>query len=93
MATKTTNAVTPRNIPKRLGVWALVIAAVLMIPLATNAPWTGSDFVFGAVVLFILATVYELVTRNMSDYKHRAAVGAAVLLVIALIIGWAATGP
>ncbi|MBA3633450.1 MAG: hypothetical protein H0W58_11695 [Acidobacteria bacterium] len=82
-----------RNITKRLSVWAAIVAAVLMIPLLAKAPWSAGDFVFGAVVLFASATVYELATRNMSNKKHRIAVGVAVLAAIALVIVWAATGP
>ncbi|HYF97265.1 MAG TPA: hypothetical protein VD947_04495 [Patescibacteria group bacterium] len=82
-----------RNVPQRLSVWALVIAGVLMIPLVTNAPWTASDFIFSAVVLFILVTIYELATKNMSDVKHRAYVAFGVFFTIFLIMGWAASGP
>lgn len=93
MEAKDTNTTTQRNITKRLSLWAVVVAAILMIPLLANAPWTGGDFVFGTVVLFGLAIVYELATRNMSNIKYRAAVGAGVLFVIFLVIAWAATGP
>ena len=82
-----------RNIAKRLGVWAVVIAAVLMIPLLGNAPWTAFDFVFGGIVLSASALVYELATRNMGNKKHRIAVGVAVLAAIALVMVWAAAGP
>jgi hypothetical protein len=64
-----------------------------MIPLLAKAPWTALDFVFGAVVLSASAVVYELATRNMSNKKHRIAVGVAVLGAIALVIIWAAAGP
>lgn len=87
------NKMKQRNVIKRLGVWAVVVAAVLMIPLLTNAPWTGSDFVFAGIVLSACATVYELATKNMSDFKQRAAVAAAVLFFIFLVMGWAAAGP
>jgi hypothetical protein len=82
-----------RNIRKRLLVWAVVVAAILMIPLLANAPWTALDFIFGAVVLSASATVYELATRNMRHKKHRIAAGIAVLAAIGLVMVWAAAGP
>ena len=93
MAAKETSTFTQRNIAKRLSMWAVVVVAVLMIPFLTNAPWTGSDFVFAAIVLSVCATMYELVTRNMSNGKYRVIVGAGVLFFIFLVIGWAASGP
>jgi hypothetical protein len=70
--------------------WAVVVAAVLMIPLLAKAPWTGSDFVFAGVVLFGLAIAYELITKNMTNPKHRIAVGVGAFFVIVLIQAWAA---
>lgn len=77
---------------KRLAVWAVIVAVVLMMPYLAKWPWTPSDFVFGAVVLFGSATVYELATRNMSNKNHRIAIGIAVCLVLAVIWVGAATG-
>ncbi len=81
-----------RNITKRLSVWAVLVAAVLTIPLFFQWPWTPGDFVFGAVVLFGFATVYELVTRNMKDSKHRMIAGAIVFAILAFVWVGAATG-
>lgn len=81
-----------RNITKRLAVWALIVAAVLMIPLLASWPWTTGDFVFGAVVLFGFATMYELITRNMQDPKQRMITGAIVFAVLAFFWVGAATG-
>ncbi len=86
------NFITMQNITKRLSVWAVIVAAVLTIPLLAKAPWTGSDFVFGAVLLFGSATVYELATRTMSNKNQRIAVGVAVFMVLAIIWVAAATG-
>lgn len=83
---------TERNIAKRLSVWAILIAAVLMIPLVTSAPWTGSDYVFGAVVLFGFATMYESITRHMSNPKHRTIAGFVVAGVLCVVWVGAATG-
>ena len=82
-----------KNIVKRLGVWAGIVAAILMIPLLTNAPWTTGDFVFAGVVLFGAASAYEFATRNVADKHRRMAVAAAVLFVVMLIWAWAVGGP
>src|SRR5687767_11990643 len=75
-----------QHMTKRLSVWAIIVVAILMIPLLAKWPWTGGDFVFGAVVLFGSALTYELVARKMSNVTYRAAVGLAV--VTALLFVW-----
>lgn len=82
-----------KNIKKRLSIWAIVIAGILMIPFLTQAPWTKGDFIFAGAVLFTLATIYEVTTRNMKNVKSKLIVAAVLLGVIVLILGWAATGP
>lgn len=84
---------THKNMTKKLGIWALVVAGILMIPLLTQAPWSAGDFIFAGIVLFILATIYEFTTRNMTSLKQKLLVGIILLGVIILIVGWAATGP
>ncbi len=81
-----------RNTRKRLTVWAIIVGAILMIPLVTRAPWTTGDFIFGAVVLFGCATVYELTTRNMCNKNHRIAVGVIVATTLVCIWGLAVSG-
>lgn len=78
---------------KRLGIWALVVAAILAIPLVLRMPWTGSDFIFAGVVLFACAAVYEFLTRNMKTNASKIAIAIAILFFIFLVIGWAAMGP
>ena len=87
-----------QNITRRLIVWAIVVAAVLMIPLLGKWPWTGGDFVFGAVVLFGSALVYELVARKGGTTAYRAAVGIAcatglILVWINAAVGIIGDGP
>ena len=77
------------NIAKRLVFWAGLVAAVLMIPLLTNFPWTLSDFVFAGTVLFGAATGYELTVRNMSDRKQRMVVAAGTIAMVIFIWGLA----
>lgn len=81
-----------RNIKKRLSVWALIVAAVLLIPYFFMPLWTPGDFVFAAVVLFGSAFVYEMVTKNMANYNHRLTAGFIVAAVLAFIWVGAATG-
>jgi hypothetical protein len=80
------------NTVRRLGVWAVVVAALLMIPVVGKWPWTGSDSVFGAVVLFGSALVYELIARRGSTFVYRAAVGLAVATGLVLLWINAAVG-
>ena len=96
-----------RNTAKRLVVWAIIVAALLVIPfllmkfqIAVHDPgsgseqvnWTVGDFIFAGVLLFGSATVYELATRNMSSSSRRFIVGAAVFVVLAIIWIGGATG-
>ena len=78
-----------RNITKRLRVWAIVVAGILMIPLLAKAPWTGGDFIFAGSVLFGLATIYEFATKNMSNKRNRIFAAIGVLAVLVLIQAWA----
>lgn len=77
------------NVTKRLGVWAFVVALILLIPLVGQAPWTLMDFIFSGVVLFSLATSYEVVTQHMTKRTHRIATGIIVLFILMLIWAWA----
>jgi hypothetical protein len=77
------------TITKRMSVWALVVAAILLIPYLGNAPWTTMDYVFASVVLLSSASSYEIITERMKDKIHRIGVGIAVLAVVVLIWGWA----
>lgn len=81
-----------RNTPKRLCIWALIVAALLTIPLFFHWPWTWHDFVFGALMLFGSATVYEVTTRNMQNARHRLIVGGLIFIVLATIWVILATG-
>jgi hypothetical protein len=93
METKANSFAADSNMPKRLGVSAVIVALVLMIPFVTNAPWTGSDYLFAGIVLSLCALVYVFATKNMPSRRSKALVAAAILLFIFLVIGWAATGP
>ena len=81
-----------KNITKRLSLWAIFVAGLLMIPLVARAPWTISDFLFAAVILFGCATTYEVATRNMKNRNHRILVAAVVLAILIGIWGIAVSG-
>lgn len=74
----------PRN-RWRAAAW-VAAGLLLLLPLATGAPWTGSDFAVAAVLLFVPLSIYELVARRVSDPLYRA--GAGVALVTALLLFW-----
>ena len=75
-----------QNITRRLSVWAIVVAALLMIPLLGKWPWTGSDFVFAGILLFGTGLTYELVARKGGTIAYRAAVGVAC--ATGLLLAW-----
>lgn len=91
MKTKNESA-TSRNITKRLSIWAIIVAAVLMIPVVGRWPWDETDFIFGFVLLFGSASVYEFVTKKMIDKNQRMIVGTAIFIVLAILWVGAATG-
>ena len=78
-----------QTITKRLSVWAIIIALILLLPFVAmqftdEVVWTRSDFVIAGVLLFGSALVYELATRKMSNAKNRVAVG----IVVAAVLLW-----
>jgi hypothetical protein len=80
-----------QNLTKRLGIWAAIVACLLMVPLVamrftSEVNWTGSDFVFAAVVLFGTALAYEIVSRKSGHRAYRIAV--AIGVVTALLLVW-----
>lgn len=79
-----------QNLTKRLLMWAIAVAALLMVPLVamqftTEVQWTGFDFIFAAVLLFGTALAYELISRKFSNAAYRFAVALAVVMVLLLI--------
>ncbi len=77
------------NVSKRLSIWAVVVAGMLMIPFITGMPWTSFDYTFAGIIIFGLATIYELATRNMKKVNQKVIVAAIVLGVLVLIWAWA----
>ena len=63
-----------QNITRRLIVWAVVVALILLIPLVamqftSEVNWTLSDFVFAGVLLFGTGLTYELVARKAGGIR------------------------
>ena len=80
-----------QNITRRLIVWAVVVALILLIPLVamqftSEVNWTLSDFVFAGILLFGTGLTYELVARKAGGIAYRAAVGVA--LAAAFLLVW-----
>jgi hypothetical protein len=79
-----------QNITRRLIVWAVVVALILLIPLVamqftSEVNWTLSDFVFAGVLLFGTGLTYEL-ARKAGGIAYGAAVGVA--LAAAFLLVW-----
>jgi len=64
--------------------WA-VAALTLLFPLATGAPWTGSDYAFAGVLLFLPLGIYELVARKTGDLLYRTGAGMALVATVLLL--------
>ena len=85
-----------QNITKRLSVWAIVVAALLLIPLVLTLlgsgvngegfHWTLIDFVVMGGLLFGVGLAYELVARRSEKTVYRAAF--AVGIVTAFFLAW-----
>jgi hypothetical protein len=78
-----------RNITRRLVVWGIIVALLLLVPLVAmqfsdEVNWTRSDFVVAGVLLFGSALIYELATKNMTSTKNRLALG----IVVAAVLLW-----
>jgi len=74
----------------RMAIWA-VAAFLLLVPLVAmqftdEVNWTGSDFAFAAVLLFVPLGVYELAVRKTRNIAYRA--GVALALVTAFLLIW-----
>lgn len=78
-----------KKIIKRLRIWAIAVAGVLMVPLLANAPWTGSDFVFAGVGLFGSAALYEFLADKVSNRNGRIIVGIAMATLVLAMWAWA----
>ncbi|UCC99254.1 MAG: hypothetical protein JSW66_05075 [Phycisphaerales bacterium] len=84
-----------QNITRRLIVWAVVIALILLIPLVLTLlgsgvdgegwHWTLSDFVIMGASMFGVGLVYELIAKRSEKTVYRVAFGIG--LVGAFLLG------
>ncbi len=80
-----------QNISRRLVVWAVVVALILLIPLVAmqfteEVNWDLFDFAFMGTLLFGTGLANELVSRKAGHIAYRAAVGVA--LAAAFLLVW-----
>lgn len=85
-----------RGVRWRMLRWGL-IAAVLTTPvvamqLTDDVNWTAADFLFVAVLLVGAELIYKLATWKVGGSAYRLMVGAALLLVVAIVWADAAAG-
>ena len=69
----------------RIARWS-VPALLLAVPAVANFPWTASDYVVMAVMLFGSVGIYELVARTSRSMAYRG--GAAVAVLAAFLLVW-----
>ena len=85
MTTQTdTNGTRPR-LSRRLMGWSIPVL-LLLVPLATGAPWTPSDYVVAGVLFAIVGLGIELAVRLSNDIVYRLA--AAVAVVTGFLLVW-----
>ena len=63
-----------------------VPAALLTVPVLARFPWTASDYVVMAVLLFGSVGIYELIARTSRSMAYRG--GAAVAVLAAFLLVW-----
>lgn len=61
----------------RIAGWGIA-GLLLLVPLIGNFPWTGSDYVFAAVLMGGTGLLFELAVRKSGNMTYRAGVAAAL---------------
>lgn len=74
---------------QRLSGSLLLVAFILLIPVAAGFPWTSLDYIFAGVVLAGAVLLCELVLRKVTNQTYRIALIGGVLAVVLLIWAWA----
>lgn len=69
----------------RGALWAIA-ALALLVPLAAGWPWTTSDYVFAALLMFGSLALYELAARLTGNTAYRT--GAAIAIGAAFLLLW-----
>jgi len=80
-----------QNITKRLIVWAVVVALILLVPLVAmqfteEVDWDPFDFVLMGAVMFGIGLAYELIARRSEKTVYRVAFGVG--LAGAFLLFW-----
>ena len=86
MAKEATNSGGRGGMPWRMIGWGTA-AFLLLLPLITNAPWTGSDYIFAAVLFGSVGLAFEFIVRKSSSLSYRC--GAALAVIGAFLTVWA----
>jgi hypothetical protein len=73
-----------QSISRRLGVWAAVVALILLAPLLAGWPWDLSDFVVAGAMLFGVGLAYELIARRTEKTVYRVAFGIGLVTAFPL---------
>lgn len=73
-----------RGIPWRIVGWSVPLL-LLLLPLAANAPWTLTDFIFMGLLFVIVGLLLELAVRASGNIFYRAGAGVAVAASFLLI--------
>ena len=68
----------------RIARWGIA-AALLLVPLVAQFPWTGSDYVVMGILLFGSVGLYEAIARARESLVYRAAAGVAVATAFLLV--------
>ena len=73
-----------KNTATRLGIWAISIGLLLLIPLIAmqfteEVNWDITDFLIMGAVLFGIGLIYELVGRRSEKTSYRVAFGVGLL--------------
>ena len=84
---------TKNNLTKRLSIWAGIVAAILMIPLIGQFPWSKGDFIFAGVVLFGSAVGYEVAANRLTNKMYRMTAAVVAIGVVMFIWFLAVSGP
>jgi hypothetical protein len=69
----------------RSALWAIA-ALLLFIPFVAGWPWTSSDYVFAAVLMFGSLGLYELAARLTGNTAYRT--GAAIAIAATFLLVW-----
>ena len=80
------------NLNKRLIIWAVIVAVILMIPAVLQAPWSLGDYIVAGAVLFGSAAGYEITSSRLKNKSHRLIAAVVAFGVVISIWAFAVSG-